>query len=775
MDGRASLSDGECVLLCKELPSNDSIGNEGINRIQVLDDQLLWTATASSSINCWKVPGLRSSRIAEMPASPGEIESETAPGAVPAGLVSPFGFSMDSIQPSLLRARQRESFSTDREAWARSESPASGSDVPIRRVESPSFSSAPRNIPKASTSPVAVERSSSVEPSDSSIHTATGQAPQLTTSSPGSLPSILGIPYQSLIKLNSPLDSFTGPLIGRPKDADVSTLYSAVSIKSVPVPMRQLTIRTQQQADNSVKTHTPHASLAMRSVLRRSMNSMDGALYGGTISAGQFSLPTQTLPPDETERLAYEIRDVVADALPLRSRPDCTIQGTQGIVRSVVLNNRWHALTVNTAGHVGVWDIVRGVCVGVFEKSDVEEATRSDHANKATNGQEWKWSPREALEVVRELIEGEAVVQAWCTVDSSIGNLMVHIESARAFDAEIFADEAGYSGEVAFEEDHRREFSNHSFKELIFSIVNIGKWVIGNLFAPFVAHQKLIQSEMDNSTEETLGSLQSPPGLARASISRPGGPKQLGLEARRIRSISEMAASQRTSGIIATSTMPKTPALLPELPADALARVAAALADKEQGTKISPKDYGALKTSPSAGTPVGSPTPKVRSRSQTVDESTPGHNHDYFSVRRRGSVSGDASTVMSPLTSVDAATTAVEGDNASTPGASIPSSTPAASPAPVTPGGGLGAASTRFMGKFKSFGKPKKPGAAENQEAAAAPSTAESDAEKVENALPLLHFSHRIDEATKASDTDALANHSLSTVGTSAVYRRPAD
>ncbi|CAG7850929.1 WD repeat-containing protein 48 homolog [Serendipita indica DSM 11827] len=721
MDGRASLSEGECVLLCKELPSNDSIGNEGINRIQVLDDQLVWTATASSSINCWKVPGIRSNRIDGMTASPGDIESETSPMAPQAESVSPFGFSMDSIQPSLLRARQRESFSTDREGWVRSESPASTSDAPIRRVESPPFGSSPRNIPKSATNPVAMEQSSSVEPSDSSIHTATGQNPQ---SLPGPLPSMFGIPYQSLIKLASPSNGFTAPLIGRAKDADVSTLYSAASIKSVPIPMRQLTIRTQQQADNSVKTHTPHASLAMRSVIRRSMNSMDGALYGAAISASQFSQRNPAIPLEETEdaaRLAYESRDVAADAISVRSRPDFTIQGTQGIVRSVVLNDRWHALTVNTAGHVGVWDIVRGACVGVFEKGDVEEATRSDHANKCTDGQEWKWSPREALEVVRERIEGEAVVQAWCTVDSSIGNLMVHVESPKAFDAEIFADEAGYSGEIAFEEDHR---------------LNIGKWVIGNLFAPFVAHQKLIQSEMDNSTGETLGSLQSPPGLTRTSITRPGGPKQLGLEARRIRSISEMAASQRTPGIMATSTMPKTPALLPDLPSDALTKVAAALSDNEQGTRTSPKDYGALKASPSAGTPVGSPTPKGRSRSQTVDDSTSSHNHDYFSVRRRGSVSGDASTVLSPLSSVDAVSTAVEGDNASTPGASLPSSTPATSPAPITPGGGLGAASTRFMGKFKSFGKPKKPGATEAQDTTAAPSTAEAETEKTKALKP---------------------------------------
>jgi WD repeat-containing protein 48 len=87
----------------------------------------------------------------------------------------------------------------------------------------------------------------------------------------------------------------------------------------------------------------------------------------------------------------------------------------------------------------------------------VEQASRSENS-RGPRDDEWKWSPREALDVVRDRIEGEADVHAWCTVDTSIGNLMVHITSTQAFDAEIFADEAGYRGEFKFEEDHRREY-----------------------------------------------------------------------------------------------------------------------------------------------------------------------------------------------------------------------------------------------------------------------------------------------------------------------------
>jgi WD repeat-containing protein 48 len=90
-------------------------------------------------------------------------------------------------------------------------------------------------------------------------------------------------------------------------------------------------------------------------------------------------------------------------------------------------------------------------------------------------------------------------MHAWCTVDTSIGNLMVHIASTQAFDAEIFVDEAGYHGEFKFEEDHLREyFLAYATSRCAHEVkVNIGKWILGNLFAPFVARQKIIQSEPD--------------------------------------------------------------------------------------------------------------------------------------------------------------------------------------------------------------------------------------------------------------------------------------
>ena len=65
-------------------------------------------------------------------------------------------------------------------------------------------------------------------------------------------------------------------------------------------------------------------------------------------------------------------------------------------------------------------------------------------------------SPREALETVRERIEGEAVVVSWASVDTKTGLLTVHLNE-RCFEAEIYADEAGYGPERHFGDEMRSE------------------------------------------------------------------------------------------------------------------------------------------------------------------------------------------------------------------------------------------------------------------------------------------------------------------------------
>jgi hypothetical protein len=151
MERCADVSEGECIFICKETPSHEGgNGSEGINELVVMDDNLVWTATASSTIKRWRVPGRRTGRMGDL-VSPGFEADHESPTTTPIHgrpSVSPFsGFSQDTQQSAIL-TRKHDSF-TNKDAWYRSESPVSISDPPSRRAESPPL--IPMRSPKRSS------------------------------------------------------------------------------------------------------------------------------------------------------------------------------------------------------------------------------------------------------------------------------------------------------------------------------------------------------------------------------------------------------------------------------------------------------------------------------------------------------------------------------------------------------------------------------------------------------------------------------------------------
>lgn len=236
--------------------------------------------------------------------------------------------------------------------------------------------------------------------------------------------------------------------MSRGRDAEVATLYSAASVVSVPGGRSPFNAAFQHST-----TLTPsHTQRDARS---------------------QVSMTNIDQDPFHEARTTYttqELGELASDAIPFNSNPDMVITGSRGLVRAVLLNDRMHALTVDTMGEVAVWDIVRGVCCGWYMKEDVQAASirgsldgsaRSRGRSSAIGDMEW--SPREALEAVRERIEGEGVVSAWSSVDTKTGVLTVHINE-RCFEAEIYADEAGFDSDKHFNDELRSAFMKQSCK-----------------------------------------------------------------------------------------------------------------------------------------------------------------------------------------------------------------------------------------------------------------------------------------------------------------------
>jgi len=234
--------------------------------------------------------------------------------------------------------------------------------------------------------------------------------------------------------------------MSRGHDAEVATLYSAASIGSVSggrspfsTAFQHPTTLTPSNTQRDTRSHV-------------SMTNIDQDL----IHEARTTYTTQ------------ELVELASDATPFNSSPDVVIAGSRGLVRAVLLNDRMHALTVDTTGEVAVWDIIRGVCCGWYVKEEVQAASvcgsldgsaRSREQNSAIGDKEW--SPREALEAVRERIEGEAVVSAWSSVDTKTGVLTVHINE-RCFEAEIYADEAGFDSDKHFNDEFRSAFVKRS-------------------------------------------------------------------------------------------------------------------------------------------------------------------------------------------------------------------------------------------------------------------------------------------------------------------------
>jgi WD repeat-containing protein 48 len=266
-----------------------------------------------------------------------------------------------------------------------------------------------------------------------------------------------GLPFDSLVHLASPLsDPFTpfSPVYrgrGAGADADVATLYSAASLMSVSP--RPLVLRSPLRGIFSNSPSPPHSPLSIGRPVSPAHSdglgtggSGNGGAGGGVSSSGIGGSGFGPSP----HRVAFESREVVAEAQPLSPVPEFVLVGGSGLVRAILLSNRVHALTVDTAGVVAVWDIVRAVCVGQFEREDVLRTVNA-HNNTGGGGSashpqggenEYACSPREALDLVRERIDGETFVVPWSFVDTSMGVLNVHLDE-HAFDAELYADELG--------------------------------------------------------------------------------------------------------------------------------------------------------------------------------------------------------------------------------------------------------------------------------------------------------------------------------------------
>jgi WD repeat-containing protein 48 len=133
---------------------------------------------------------------------------------------------------------------------------------------------------------------------------------------------------------------------------------------------------------------------------------------------------------------------------PMRGQPDYAIEGQNGLIKHVMLNDRKRVLTIDTAGEVVMWDLLKCVPIKSFGKRHLED--------------------------VKDEVATISNVANWCTVDTRTGSVAVVLEENNCFDAEMYADELDLDEDIEFREDQR---------------INLGKWVLRYLFSNLITEE----------------------------------------------------------------------------------------------------------------------------------------------------------------------------------------------------------------------------------------------------------------------------------------------
>jgi WD repeat-containing protein 48 len=204
-------------------------------------------------------------------------------------------------------------------------------------------------------------------------------------------------------------------------------------------------------------------------------------------NAAYFPRPAAT-SPDAAQNAQPE------HTQPLRQTPDFAIQGQNGLVKHIMLNDRKRVLTQDTAGDVLLWDLLKCVPIKSFGKRHLED--------------------------VQPEVTTVETVPNWCSVDTRTGTLAVTLEEHTAFDAEMYADELDIEQSIDFKEDQR---------------INLGKWVLRYLFANLISEEVsrdqqyrrhlLEQAQKQKMERENAPtSIQMPPAMTEAWKTDPSTP-----------------------------------------------------------------------------------------------------------------------------------------------------------------------------------------------------------------------------------------------------------
>jgi WD repeat-containing protein 48 len=131
--------------------------------------------------------------------------------------------------------------------------------------------------------------------------------------------------------------------------------------------------------------------------------------------------------------------------VPVRSLPDFTIEGQNGLIKHHLLNDRRKVLTLDTAGEVILWDLLK------VNHYILASATPTNN----TQCTPIKSFGKRHIEDILPSVNTTEMVAHWCQVDTRTGSLTCTLEENYCFDAEMYADELELEHKIEFREDQR--------------------------------------------------------------------------------------------------------------------------------------------------------------------------------------------------------------------------------------------------------------------------------------------------------------------------------
>lgn len=216
-----------------------------------------------------------------------------------------------------------------------------------------------------------------------------------------------------------------------------------------------------EKDEDQLKTHflTIDGNACLRfnkNYVPNSVLPVDDAATLATLETG--SVIYSILSNDEEEPI-LNLEDVIIE--PLYQNPVETLQGKIGLIKHQLLPNRRHVLTLDTAGVIRMWDLIQAVELKSFGTGlSMDDIADSFHTYD--------------------------VVSNWCQVNTRSGELFITLDQNSCFDAEVYADEL--LPEIGLEMLQKSSTQNPKLGDLPADLrINLGKWVLKNLFSHLVA------------------------------------------------------------------------------------------------------------------------------------------------------------------------------------------------------------------------------------------------------------------------------------------------